>query len=70
MPHAEVLAPQHALEFFELPYGWIEYKWNHPITNEVKVKATDAQHVGDIVIARGAYEGVAPGLLLSPSVAD
>jgi len=36
--------------------AWIEYKWNHPITNEVKVKATYAQRVGDVAIICGAYK--------------
>jgi methyl-accepting chemotaxis protein len=37
-------------------HGWVEYKWNHPITNEVKDKATFVQRVGDLVIACGAYK--------------
>lgn len=36
--------------------GWYEYKWNHPITNEVKVKSTYFHCVGDLVIACGAYK--------------
>jgi len=36
--------------------GWYEYQWNHPITNEVKVKSTYFHRVGDLVIACGAYK--------------
>jgi hypothetical protein len=36
--------------------GWVEYKWNHPVTNEVIDKATYVQRVGDLVIACGAYK--------------
>jgi methyl-accepting chemotaxis protein len=36
--------------------GWYEYKWNHPITNEVKVKSTYFHCAGDLVIACGAYK--------------
>jgi len=36
--------------------GWCEYRWNHPITNEVLVKATYVQRIGDLAIACGAYK--------------
>jgi methyl-accepting chemotaxis protein len=36
--------------------GWCEYRWNHPVTNEVQVKATYVQRVGDLAIACGAYK--------------
>jgi methyl-accepting chemotaxis protein len=36
--------------------GWVEYKWNHPVTNEVKDKATYVMRVGDLVVACGAYK--------------
>jgi methyl-accepting chemotaxis protein len=36
--------------------GWVEYKYNHPVTNEVKVKATYFHRAGDVVIACGAYK--------------
>jgi len=35
--------------------GWIEYKYNHPVTNEIHVKASFVQRVGDIAVACGAY---------------
>ena len=36
--------------------GWIEYKGNHPVTNEVKVKTCYFEKVGNLAIACGAYK--------------
>lgn len=36
--------------------GWIEYKGNHPVTNEVKVKVCYFERVGELVVACGAYK--------------
>jgi methyl-accepting chemotaxis protein len=36
--------------------GWCEYRWNHPVTNEVLTKATFVQRVGKLAIACGAYK--------------
>jgi methyl-accepting chemotaxis protein len=35
--------------------GWIDYKWAHPVTNEVLTKSTYVQRVGDVVVACGIY---------------
>jgi methyl-accepting chemotaxis protein len=35
--------------------GWVEYKWAHPVTNEVLTKSTYVQRVGDVVIGCGIY---------------
>jgi methyl-accepting chemotaxis protein len=36
--------------------GWIEYKYNHPVTGEMKEKASYYVRVGDVVVACGAYK--------------
>ena len=36
--------------------GWVKYKYNHPITFEVKVKTAYVERVDDIAISCGAYE--------------
>lgn len=36
--------------------GWIEYVYNHPVTNELMTKTSFAQKVGDMVIGCGAYK--------------
>lgn len=36
--------------------GWIEYKGNHPVTNEVKAKVCYFERVGDLIVACGAYK--------------
>jgi methyl-accepting chemotaxis protein len=36
--------------------GWIEYKWAHPVTNEIKVKTSYVERVGDMLIACGVYK--------------
>jgi methyl-accepting chemotaxis protein len=36
--------------------GWIDYKWAHPVTNEIKTKTSYFMRAGDIVIACGVYK--------------
>ncbi|HEY0847731.1 MAG TPA: methyl-accepting chemotaxis protein [Noviherbaspirillum sp.] len=36
--------------------GWIEYKWAHPVTNEIKVKSTYFERIGDILVGCGIYK--------------
>ena len=36
--------------------GWVDYKWAHPITNEVKLKSSYVERSGDMVIACGIYK--------------
>jgi methyl-accepting chemotaxis protein len=36
--------------------GWFEYKWNHPVTNEVKEKVSFVQRVGNLAFICGAYK--------------
>jgi len=36
--------------------GWIEYKWNHPVTNEILTKATYLEPAGNLAIACGIYK--------------
>ena len=36
--------------------GWIEYKWEHPVSNEVLVKASYVQRMGDLAVACGIYK--------------
>jgi len=36
--------------------GWVEYKWEHPVSNEVLVKATYVQRMGDLAVACGIYK--------------
>jgi methyl-accepting chemotaxis protein len=35
--------------------GWVDYKWAHPVTNEVLTKSSFVQRVGDVVVACGVY---------------
>ena len=37
--------------------GWMDYKWAHPVTNEVLTKSSYYQRVGDVVVACGIYKG-------------
>jgi methyl-accepting chemotaxis protein len=37
--------------------GWLEYKWAHPVTNQVLTKSTFVQRIGDVVVACGIYAG-------------
>jgi hypothetical protein len=34
---------------------WVNYKWAHPVTNEVLTKATYVQRAGDVCVACGIY---------------
>ena len=36
--------------------GWVEYKWNHPVTNEVQTKRTYVARFDDMLIGCGAYK--------------
>jgi hypothetical protein len=36
--------------------GWVEYKWEHPVSNEVRVKASFVQRMGDLAVACGIYK--------------
>jgi len=36
--------------------GWVEYKWAHPVSNEVLVKASYVQRMGDLAVACGIYK--------------
>lgn len=36
--------------------GWIDYKWTHPVTNEVQVKSSYGKGIGDFMIACGFYK--------------
>jgi methyl-accepting chemotaxis protein len=36
--------------------GWIEYKWAHPVTNQVLTKTTYLERVGDLLVACGVYK--------------
>jgi hypothetical protein len=36
--------------------GWIDYKWAHPVTNEILTKATYLQRAGDVIVACGVYK--------------
>ncbi len=36
--------------------GWTEYKWAHPVTNQVLTKSTWLQRAGDVVVACGIYK--------------
>jgi methyl-accepting chemotaxis protein len=35
--------------------GWIDYKWAHPVTNEILTKSTFVHRAGDVVVACGIY---------------
>ncbi len=37
--------------------GWVDYKWAHPVTNEVKLKSSYVERAGDLAIACGIYKG-------------
>ncbi len=36
--------------------GWVDYKWNHPVTNEVLQKTTYIERAGDLTIGCGIYK--------------
>jgi methyl-accepting chemotaxis protein len=35
--------------------GWVDYKWAHPVTNEVLTKTSYVQRAGELVVACGVY---------------
>jgi len=37
--------------------GWVDYKWAHPVTNEVLTKSSYFERAGDVVVACGIYKG-------------
>jgi signal transduction histidine kinase len=36
--------------------GWVDYKWNHPVTNEIQEKTTYVERAGEHAIACGIYK--------------
>jgi len=36
--------------------GWVDYKWAHPVTNEVLTKSSFVRQVGEVVLACGIYK--------------
>jgi methyl-accepting chemotaxis protein len=36
--------------------GWVDYKWAHPVTNEVRLKSSYVERAGDLAIACGIYK--------------
>jgi hypothetical protein len=36
--------------------GWVDYKWNHPVTNEIKVKSSYLERCGDMIVICGVYK--------------
>ncbi len=36
--------------------GWVDYKWQDPVTKEVRPKSSYIVRVGDVVVAVGAYK--------------
>jgi methyl-accepting chemotaxis protein len=36
--------------------GWVDYKWNHPVTNEIGVKSSYVKKVGDVIVICGIYK--------------
>jgi|CXWL01.1.fsa_nt_gi methyl-accepting chemotaxis protein len=35
--------------------GWVDYKWAHPVTNDVMTKSTYIERAGDLAVACGIY---------------
>jgi methyl-accepting chemotaxis protein len=35
--------------------GWVDYKWAHPVTNEILTKSSYVQRAGDVFVACGIY---------------
>jgi methyl-accepting chemotaxis protein len=35
--------------------GWVDYKWNHPVTNEIRVKSSYLERHGDLIVICGIY---------------
>jgi methyl-accepting chemotaxis protein len=36
--------------------GWVDYKWMHPVTNEVKLKSSYGKKIGGLMIVCGFYK--------------
>jgi methyl-accepting chemotaxis protein len=36
--------------------GWVDYKWAHPLTKEIKLKSAYLERVGDVFVACGYYK--------------
>ena len=36
--------------------GWVDYKWAHPVTNEIRLKSSYVERAGDLAIACGIYK--------------
>ncbi|MBC7957170.1 MAG: HAMP domain-containing protein [Cytophagales bacterium] len=36
--------------------SWVDYKWAHPVTNEVRLKSSYVEKAGDLAIACGIYK--------------
>ena len=36
--------------------GWVDYKWAHPVTNQILTKSTYVQRAGDVLVACGIYK--------------
>ncbi len=35
--------------------GWVDYKWAHPVTNEIRTKSSYVVRAGDVLVACGIY---------------
>ena len=36
--------------------GWVDYKWAHPVTNEIQMKSSYVEAAGDLAVACGVYK--------------
>jgi len=36
--------------------GWVDYKWAHPVTNEIRLKSSYVERAGDLAVACGIYK--------------
>jgi len=36
--------------------GWVDYKWNHPVTNEVRTKSSYIERCDDVIVVCGVYK--------------
>lgn len=36
--------------------GWVDYKWAHPVTNEVRLKSSYVERAADVAVACGIYK--------------
>ncbi|WOB06977.1 methyl-accepting chemotaxis protein [Piscinibacter gummiphilus] len=37
--------------------AWVDYKWAHPVTNEIRLKSSYVERAGDLAVACGIYKG-------------